>query len=342
MRGSVNRLLVISTWFVGDETGEESIFPQMGMPSSTLRFQRVYWQCIWLFFRSARAFNPHAELVLFINKARHPLLEEFGPSLADLEVDLRCVEFRSRPPQGFTETFGNQLYIVDIVRDIAGCNKQDAVWLVLDSDCLIVKPLDALAEATAEHRILTMDCGLPSDENINGLTQQQLGRIAFEMGLVAKEQMLPYYGGEIYAATQAACVKLTTLLDEIMATNIKRWREGRLAIKEEAHLLSLAYVHMGLNRGTANHFIRRIWTTFKYHTACESDLDLPIWHVPAEKRLGFHRMYHYAMKHPRQFEKMIQNSNFKGWAAKQLGIPRRTLRKGILDLLEKLAQKVRG
>lgn len=336
----VGSRLRICTWFVGDKTGDETIFPQMGSSSSTIAFQRVYWQCIWMFFKTARHFNPLSELCLFVDRPDHPLCHEFTNSLRLFGVKIQQVPFASRPPKGFSESFGNQLYICDIVRFIASVGETAEVWLVLDSDCVHLASISDLILDTQRHGVLTLDLSSKVGEVINGLTENDLGDLAFELGIVSDRRPVTYFGGEFFAATGSKCCALSPRLDALLAVNISRWREGRKSIKEEAHLLSLVYAEFGISSGTANRYIRRIWTTFKYNTAARSDLNLPIWHVPAEKRFGIDRMYKLANRRPLFFDYKLGSAEFPGFAGSLLGVPRRTLAKAFRDILLKLYRRV--
>jgi len=65
-------------------------------------------------------------------------------------------------------------------------------------------------------------------------------------------------------------------------------------LNEEAHVLSYLFLKNGFNGGQANVYIKRMWTdpaTFRNVTA--ADLTLSIWHLPAEKKNGFRKLFHW-------------------------------------------------
>src|SRR5260370_32683554 len=109
---------VISTWFVADGQGEETAFPQMGeLSSSTVQFQNIYWQCICVFFGSSIRFNPRVEHVLFTNAAV-PKIGDFDVSafLKATGVTIIQLPVTYRLPKGVFFGFGNQFYILDILK----------------------------------------------------------------------------------------------------------------------------------------------------------------------------------------------------------------------------------
>lgn len=67
--------------------------------------------------------------------------------------------------------------------------------------------------------------------------------------------------------------------------------------------------------------MRRIWTNpLFYREVRASDSDLFIWHLPAEKTYGFHRLYEHLKNLP-GFGKNLPELSFLQLAQEELGIP---------------------
>lgn len=58
----------------------------------------------------------------------------------------------------------------------------------------------------------------------------------------------------------------------------------------------MIYHKIGVNNIVANNYIKRMWTTFKFNTVNKEDLNLVIWHLPAEKKTGFKYMFNKISK----------------------------------------------
>ena len=78
----------------------------------------------------------------------------------------------------------------------------------------------------------------------------------------------------------------------VWAEMLRRHAAGRPRFNEEAHLLSYLYHRLGIESGTANAFIDRIYTSLKDgKTVAPRHLDLMLWHLPNEKRYGLRRLF---------------------------------------------------
>src|ERR1700712_5059835 len=65
----------ICTWIYLDEIGEEGLFPQTGLVSSSQKHQNVYWKCVVVFFISSKRYNKEAKHILYTNATHIPVVE---------------------------------------------------------------------------------------------------------------------------------------------------------------------------------------------------------------------------------------------------------------------------
>jgi hypothetical protein len=193
--------------------------------------------------------------------------------------------------------------------------------LVHDTDCVFVRPADSLRRAIDRHGVLTYDCALDPDEDINGLSRRDLGNVYREMG-GPQMSAPPHFGAEIFAARAADLPRVVQQIDSLWHDNLKRYVEGKPHFNTEEHYLSYIYNSLGYPAGTANPFIRRIWTGFRYRTTRPSDFDLAVWHVPAEKTYGIRRLFDQARRRNTRFWTVPPGEEFAQYAAGFLGIPK--------------------
>jgi hypothetical protein len=343
----------IATWFVADKRGEETSFPQVGGMSSSAEFQNIYWRCVTCFFASSLRHNAGAPHVLFTN-ADIPIVD--GIDLADLfrnwGVQVINLPITFRLPRAAARSWGNQLYILDIIRFWAADKCPDNL-VVLDCDCLWTSTVEPISEAISRHGCLTYtlnDEHYAWDAPINGATRQEMARTldrwTADCGVdvpanIQNAPYLHYHGGEIFAATKEVCCDLAVLIDSLW----EWWRKAEFdsrGIKEEAHFLSILYASHSYSNYTANPFIKRIWTTFHLNNVKRSDFDLPIWHPPAEKKTGFRRLFWEITGDRREAWAAASEQDYNKMQARFLGIPRRDVTKFFLDLSLKLAETGRG
>ena len=342
----------IATWFVADKVGEETHFPQMEGVSSSALFQINYWRCIVCFFDSSLRKNADADHVLFTN-AHIPVVD--GVDLASLfqswKVQVIQLPISHRLPRQSIKEWGNQFYILDIIKYVAA----KKIWnklIVLDCDCIWRKSADSMLDAIDRHGCLTYtlsDRDYAWDASINGATRQEMAlalqKWTADCGIHADSGIrdvpfIHYHGGEIFAATQTICCELADLIDSLW-----KWRVGIGSsvggVMEEAHFLSILYALCSYPNFTANAFLKRIWTTFHLNNANETDLGLMIWHLPAEKRRGFRRMFHKLIKADRGVWTSQSSSEYDKMLADVFGIPRRSATKFIRDFSLKLLDEAR-
>lgn len=339
----------ISTWLYAEPPGDESLYPQVvgqGPPSSA-RFQAVYWRCVAVFFASAARWASGARLVLFTNVDGVPVVDgrDLGAHLDRLGVEVVRLPYTFRPPEGYYGAWRNQFYVFDAVRWLTAEVDADAVGMLLDSDCVWARPAGRMAAMARRHGALTYDLGLPEDRDQNGLTPAAMGALyadlAPALGGAAPEAAPPYVGGELVAATGAVLREIDGRLDALWAEMLRRHAAGLPTFNEEAQALSFLYHALGVPYGTANPYLRRIWTTLlQGDDARAPDLDLTVWHVPGEKRYGLRRLSGEALDPSSPFW-TLDGDAWRAWAGGALGLPRRSLRKWALDVPTAVRDKLR-
>jgi hypothetical protein len=333
---------VISTWFVADGQGEETAFPQIGeLSSSTLQFQNIYWQCICVFFASSIRFNPQRQHVLFTNAAApkigdfdvNSFLKATGVATVQLPVTYRL-------PKGVFSSFGNQFYILDILK-YAAQSGFDSPLFVFDSDCVWIRSAEQMELALDSADALTYDLGYAAEHCENGLTGSAMAQIAQNCGTPCGGDFIRYFGGEAFGATPIAIRNLAGRIDHLWDENLRLIRDGSPNINEEAQFLSILYSHLGYTAGTFNPYIKRIWTTFHHSTANSHDLKLLLWHLPSEKRTGLTDLFQDMRMPNSSFWRLPVGEPFRGYVARKVGIPSRSPSKYIRDMSFKFSERLR-
>lgn len=331
----------IATWFVADSAEEATFFPQVSSRSDSATAQAVYWRCTVCFFASSLALNPQARHVLYTNGPvpavdGHDvaaMLERWGVEVIRWPVSMRL-------HRGAVESWGNQFYVFDVIEHHIA-DPSAGPLILLDSDCLWLRPVSPMLAAIDRHQALTylFNAGEYAEgAPINGQTRAGLARFLAQTGGPALARV-EYCGGELIAASAPFLRRLHDRFVQLWPAVLEQSED---APREEAHLLSILYAAEGIALGTANHFIRRMWTTFKHNNLQPTDTDLTIWHLPAEKRTGFADLFGQIVAAGDAFDPataprgLISPGNY----GRLMGVPRRRPGKFVRDLALKITERL--
>lgn len=318
----------ICTWFYAESSGGESTYYQMAGRSSSRRFQEVYWRCIVVFFASSIRNNPEARHILFANISRAPVVDglDVHVFLQQLGVEFVQLPFTFQPPEGYYSAWRNQFYIFDIIRYLHE-HATEANAIVLDSDCVWIQPGTPLDDAITRNEVLTYAVSYPPDYPLNGLSRYDMQRLFGELSGRGFPYPPIYCGGEIFAASPAGIEHLNACLDSFWASQLDRHAHGMQKCLEEAHALTYLYYQHKYAIGTANPFVKRIWTNvpFRYRTDLPNDYGLIVWHLPLEKQWGgFALLFELARNQESAFWTVPTGVPFANLMGQRLGVARRS------------------
>lgn len=287
--------LIIATWIYCADSGDKSKHHQVGADIGSSKTHAIYWRCVVDFFRSAAITNPDAGLLLFANRQPPEQVDSMpcAQVLADFGVKTVILSGISRPPTGYHDSWGTQFIIIDVLELLAASAQANDVVLVLDSDCLITRPLgEFLFPSVRDHGVLQYTIDYPQGHRINGLTLAELTELSRSYDPPLPTGEVKYAGGEFVCIHARELPSICKLARSAYQQSIIRHEQGQMKFNEEAHLLSYVYAVQGYPTGSANHLIKRMWTDPFVHRNCQAaDFELPIWHLPAEKRQSLTKLY---------------------------------------------------
>lgn len=320
----------ICTWLCADEKGEESLFPQTGQLSSSQSHQDIYWRCLLLFFITSKRFNKTEKHVLFTNVKKLPVVDgkSMAALLSELEVAVVHTDFKYKTPKGYYGAFQNQFYEFSILEHIA--RNSDAMsdqYLVVDSDCLFLKPAAPLFEvAAANGGFLSFDDEVAPDYVINGLSRANMKTLYEELLGTTLDEMPSYHLGEFLLSSVKNIKQFFADFTELWPQLLGRHAEGKSKFNEEAHTLSYLYFRNGFRAAAHNPFMRRIWTNpLFYREVRSTDVDLALWHLPAEKTFGLRTLYELFMHGSNNFGFDLSDERYRQAVFNAVGVPHLTL-----------------
>lgn len=293
---------IIATWIYEDSMGDETDFPQSGLLSSSEEHKAIYWRCVYMFFVFAKKYMPNNPLVLFTNfRGKIKIVDGVNviDKLVELGVSFFIQDFSYKLPKGYYGSWGNQLYEFDIFKCFLE-NFSCENLLMLDSDCIITQDISALFEMLEKYPAITFRGEYKNvQENtlINGITEKDLTQLYNDvmMKLPSVKNILGggkprvnYLCGEFFCATYDFIKNMLADFDFVYNDMVNRFLQTQnpatIKCNEEAHFLSLFYAYYDIPVGTADAFIKRMWTSPEYFQIKDGDENFPIWHVLSGKR----------------------------------------------------------
>lgn len=336
--------LYICTWLFAETEADESSYPQVrGRPSSEA-FQATYWRCVAVFFATSYRHQPHAKHVLFTNVETVPTISgvDVGALLERLGVEVVRLPLTHVTPPGHFHAWRNQFYLFDITAALEQRLDDADAALVFDSDCVWINGADSIHEALQRDGVLTYVINFPLDWVENGLTREDMQKLAGELLGDEVRTPLVYCGGELFAATGAELRRLQAEIRPMWVELLARHARGEMVFNEEGQLLSHVYHSLGYPLGNGNPFIRRIWTgSFgAFNTSLPYDHGLVVWHLPMEKRFGIRRLFPATPDPASAFWSVELGRDWRAYMGERLGVPRNSWGKRLRDLGRRTADRL--
>ena len=285
---------VISTWIYLDDKDSAQKFSQTHMLSSSKAHQDIYWRCVYVFFKFAQlAAGVDYEYVLFTNYKEKSLIVDGIDILKSLELmNVKIIQrdFTYKLPRGYYGSWGNQLYEFDILDEFSSRYK-DSKLLMLDSDCIITKNINEIFERLDFTQALTFRGeynNYPKDEKIDGISEREM--LILANSLLDENHYLEdfkYICGEFFAATSNFIEIINKEFPNVYSKMVdiynKENNSSAIKFNEEAHFLSFFYLKYNIEVGTADKYIKRLWSDDSYYKIKPEDIELPIWHCITQK-----------------------------------------------------------
>jgi hypothetical protein len=205
-------------------------------------------------------------------------------AIRSLGVEVVYADYVHRPV-GDTAEFMSSQYVWDAILAVAERSDPDRQLWLMDADCVWFDPERVFALAPASPGIGCIEIDYPADWDISGWTPQQVGELAQRMG-APPATSVKWVGGELLAGAAADLRKLVSTCKEIELQAIELGCE----LHTEEHLLSLAWLLGRAEYHNLSAVARRILTGPRHEAPpVQNPSEIGVWHLPAEKGLGFRR-----------------------------------------------------
>lgn len=284
----------VVTWMYCSPQEEDIYYCQVGTANDE-QTQLLYWRCVFLLFESSARLNKDTRHILFVNKMPPDFIDgvDISVLVKDYSIEIVQLSTITKTPRDYYGSWNTQFIMLDVLDWLTTNVTDDDNIFLLDCDIIFNKPIGPeLIEKLNHHRALLYSYDHDDDFLINGLTPVELLNISREMSEGFPGDKYIYSCGEIVCCKGSEVREICRLARIGFRKSLDRYEKGLKKFNEEAHLLSYVYHLLGYETHTANAFIKRIWTERRIHSNIDGDEDkLVLWHLPAEKRLGFRKAF---------------------------------------------------
>lgn len=325
----------ITTWFYRESKEEASFYPQLGQKGNSSLVHSIYMQIQVPFFVTFKHYNPDARYIFFTNLTAQDLPDYLTRLFRQLEVEVISLPYTCKPPKDWYPAWQNQFYLYDILKYMGKRMEDGDTLLVSDADCLCHTSLSTLFEAVQNEGSALYEFITDRKQTINGITLPQMEEIYRACYETEATSPITYYGGEFVAFRKDIVDRLNTAFPELWTFNLQYGQQHPFKLNEEAHLLSLLAEHLHIRNATANRYVKRLWTTPHFNNVQPGDENLPVWHLPYEKKRGLYYLY----KQIGSTCSLTDESAFWKKAGYYTGIPHVSLRKRLKDRITTLWMK---
>lgn len=178
------------TWFYAENKEDESFYPSVVGKTSSPEFQKVYWKCVFDFYKSAILTQVSDVKYLFYTNVPNIPTDIDGCDInkffRENNIEVVRINLTNQTPKDWYGAWRNQFYLFDILEDLKQNYKGN--FMILDSDFFIRKDLLPIFKEIEKNSLICYDDCI-DDENvdINGITTKQMRALYYNYSGGAKQ-----------------------------------------------------------------------------------------------------------------------------------------------------------
>ncbi|MFC1705407.1 hypothetical protein ACFL59_01125 [Planctomycetota bacterium] len=275
--------------------------PNLRAFSNEMRI-RSYYQCMVVFFATARRFCSNEALVLFANDPIPPKYKVHLDRVGVSVVVVPAHEIVYCSDSEITNQFPGCLFTLDVIRFFSRSqlHEEYASLLLFDSDCFFIDGLDDLIGSLVDNGQVA---GIPLDgygvnHCVNGQTRASLSLLLAGMSQESDVRLLRYYGGEFYGFASSLADVLSEEIGRCFA-----YVKSKVGVfgntYTEEHIMSLVMNLRGdMLYAGSDRAIKRVWTADNYSNVDGTESSYSVLHLPAGKDKFFKNVFGRIEKAP--------------------------------------------
>lgn len=332
-----------------DTRGKNMNYPQV---NSFVNRRELYWKLVTVFCCTSLKSNENHRHLVFTNDTDDIVIDniEIKGFLRKKNVEIINLAFKEFDPEPHSQSFRNAFYKLEVIKALG--NEQHSS-ILLDSDCLWVRPSKTLTDLLEEGKqLLLIDSYQrkkdPLSKLVHNMSVKDMGDLYKGIDLAYPTAHPVWYGGEVIGGHprhfKQIAEELSTLFPQIMndydAGKTHSFANGKSIFDNDEFISSYIYNKLPIEVFDIwNVFLRRMWTSPIHTDITTTDFDLPIWHLPAEKETGLSLLFREILKKGSAFKTTDDLPKFLG---ERTGVPERKykIRKSFKETLSAIKRRI--
>ena len=317
-----------------DELGSDVLYPNLSQHSSPDKRREIYWQCATTFCISSMKFNEQANHIIVTNDFDQIIVD--GLNIKDnlIKLGVKIIEhpFDVYDPKKYSKKFRNAFYKFEVV-DLM--SKLDSPSILVDADCIWTKKDNELLDIIRSENFLllqdTYQSSLNPEKKFHNLSIKDIAELYKTIPINNFDSDYAIrYGGELIGGSpkhfKIISAKLLLVFEyckqQFDLGNEIKFNNG-FSIFSGMEFIS-SYIYNSLPNfkiyDTYGKFSKRLYTGVYPNNVKENDIEITIWHLPAEKDSGLQKLFKEIANYDSPFWKM--EDGLQTYFGSYLGIPK--------------------
>ena len=279
------------------ESDAQVLYPLMGILGPEER-RLGYWRLAATNLLIAKRVHPEARHILYTNDNADAWfgLLNLRTWLADAGIEVRPLPFTNfKLPVGMSLRFANAYYRFEVIQDLAARGENA---LLMDADCLLVRPDAALMERLSGDFLLVYDIysrsHRPQSGRPHGISMEDMGNTFHHISDTYPVKYPVWLGTEVIGGSAAILHRLSVEMAQFMGHFAYHYKRGS-AMPEFPNGTGFfnndefAFSYVANQIGTVeylNPHMKRMYALPFLDNLEEGDELKAIWHLPSEKNSG--------------------------------------------------------
>ena len=301
-----------------DELGNDVLYPNLGQHANADERRLIYWRCATTFCLSSMRFNKQADHIIVTNDKKKIVIDGYDIKNKLSKLGVKIIEhpFDVYDPKNYSKKFRNAFYKFEVINVLS---KFDSPSILLDADCIWSKRDNELFETIMTGKYLLLQDTYQSSSNkekkYHNLNARDMAELfkTIPINNFDSEYAIRY-GGELIGGSPAhfkIIAEKTQLVFEYCKRqydlgNEMQFNNGFSIFSGNEFISSYIYNSLPNIKiyDTYGKFSKRLYPNNQTSNFNEKDIEIAVWHLPAEKDTGLKELFKEITNDSSQFWKM--------------------------------------